>query len=264
MEKFLAPAPLTEVANLPEQWKRYIKTFGQFLRATEKANCDDGVKVALLLRTIGDRGNDIYDSFTYAAGESDQNYANVLAKFESFCKPRTNTVVMRHQLLTLKQGHMSIDEFLTALHKIARDCDLGDMYNALVLQALLLGTESDRLRRRLFEQTEPITLERAIAMCRISEAAAADMRTLKVDEAVHAVNSKVTKKKVHSHKKVKSSSSAGSCGNCGSEHAPRQCKAYGLKCHKCGKYNHFQKCCRSKVRATVHMVGETESQTESD
>ena len=133
MEKFLAPAPLTEGANLPEQWKRYIKTFGQFLRATEKANCDDGVKVALLLRTIGDRGNDIYDSFTYAAGESGQNYANVLAKFDSFCEPRTNTVVMRHQLLTLKQGHMSIDEFLTALHKIARDCDLGDMYDALVL-----------------------------------------------------------------------------------------------------------------------------------
>ena len=130
---------------------------------------------------------------------------------------------------------MSIDEFLTALHKIAPDCDLGDMYDALVLQALLFGTESDRLRRRLFEQTE-----------------------------VHAVNSKVTKKKVYSHKKVKSSSSAGSCGNCGSEHAPRQCKAYGLKCHKCGKYNHFQKCCRSKVRATAHVVGETESQTESD
>ena len=121
----------------------------------------------MLLRTIGDKGNDIYDSFTYAAGESDQNYANVLAKFESFCKPcsgdETSTVnVMRHQLLTLKQGHMSIDEFLTALHKIARDCDLGDMYDALVLQALLLCTESDRLRRRLFEQTEPITLARSI------------------------------------------------------------------------------------------------------
>ena len=161
MEKFLAPTPLTEGANLSEQWKRYIKTFGQFLRATEKANCDDGVKG--------------------------------LAKFESFCKPRTNTVVMRHQLLTLKQGHMSIDKFLTALHKIASDCDLGDMYDAL-----LLGNESDRLRCRLFEQTEPITLERAIAMYRISEAAAVDMRTLKVDEAVHAVNSKVTKKKVYS------------------------------------------------------------------
>ena len=104
------------------------------------------------------------------------------------------------------------------------------VHDALVLQALLFGTESDRPS----------------------------------DEAVHAVNSKVTKKKVYSHKKVKSSSSAGSCGNCGSEHAPRQCKAYGLKCHKCGKYNHFQKCCRSKVRATAHMVGETESQTESD
>ena len=95
-------------------------------------------------------------------------------------------------------------------------------------------------------------------MCRISEAAAADMITLKVDDAVHAVSSKVNSKKAYGN------SYAARSGNCGSEYLPRQCKALGLKCHKCGKYNHLKKCCRSKVRATVHMVGENESQTESD
>ena len=36
------------------------------------------------------------------------------------------------------------------------------------------------------------------------------------------------------------------CSKCGMSHPPRECPAWGKKCHKCGNKNHFSTLCRSK------------------
>ena len=36
------------------------------------------------------------------------------------------------------------------------------------------------------------------------------------------------------------------CGKCGTSHLPRECPAWGKKCHKCGNKIHFSTHCRSK------------------
>ena len=36
------------------------------------------------------------------------------------------------------------------------------------------------------------------------------------------------------------------CGKCGTSHPPRECPAWGKKCHKCGNKNHFSMQCRSR------------------
>ena len=68
---------------------------------------------------------------------------------------------------------------------------------------------------------------------------------------------KVSNKQIDSVKKSRSKSgsrnkscstsrSGAACGNCGSKHPPRRCKAFGKKCHGCGKLNHFITMCRSR------------------
>ena len=137
-----------------------------------------------MLRCIGLRENDIFDSFRYPTGKSKDKYKDVIEQFDNFCKPRKNDLIMRHQLRSLKQGNQTIDEFITQLHKIARDCELADMYEGLVLQALLLGKTDDKLRRRLFERTEMLTLDDAIKLCRANEATTADLKALKPEQEV--------------------------------------------------------------------------------
>lgn len=36
------------------------------------------------------------------------------------------------------------------------------------------------------------------------------------------------------------------CRRCGRLHKLRQCQAYGVECHECGKNNHFAKMCMTK------------------
>ena len=45
------------------------------------------------------------------------------------------------------------------------------------------------------------------------------------------------------------SSSGRVCSKCNTSHPPRECPAFGKKCHKCGHKNHFSTCCRSKQKS---------------
>ena len=38
------------------------------------------------------------------------------------------------------------------------------------------------------------------------------------------------------------------CSKCNMCHPPRECPAWGKKCHKCGNRNHFSTCCRSRQK----------------
>ena len=47
MDKLLAPKALTEGENVPKQWKRFKRTFLQFLVATGGVDKTDPVKIHL-------------------------------------------------------------------------------------------------------------------------------------------------------------------------------------------------------------------------
>ena len=271
---FLAPKPIEDRSDLLTQWTRFKEEFELFLTAAEKADANDKIKVAILLRCIGPRGNDIFKSFTFTGGKSKDVYKDVVEKFDTFCTKTTNKIVKRHQLLSTKQGCQSIDEYITSLHKIAQDCSLGEMYDEFMIQALLLGINDERLRRKLFEESEGLDLENAIKKCRIAEASSKDLKSIKceVEENVHTLKlnkSKPIKSKSQSQSDVSSDTASSGknkahCSSCGLSHPPRKCPAFGQKCYNCDKYNHYKKMCRSKRH--VHQITEEsqDSEAESD
>ena len=132
---------------MPEQWARFQKQFKQFIDASEKS---DKVKIAMLLRTIGDKGDDTFDNLLFEA-DAQPTFVNVLDKFDQFCMSGVRVFTARHQFLTMKQNSRSIDEFLTTLKKKVRECTFGDLTNDMVLHTLTLGLDQERTRRRLFE-----------------------------------------------------------------------------------------------------------------
>jgi hypothetical protein len=131
--------------SLPEEWRVFKEEFELFLTAISKDDAADKVKVALLLRTIGPRGKDIYDNFTYAAGKSKDNYKDVVDNFDQFCKPRINLFNIRDRFMNTKQKGSSIDEYLTELRKLARLCEFGGRMENLVLHVLVMGLDDRRL-----------------------------------------------------------------------------------------------------------------------
>ena len=80
MEQLLAPEPLKD-GNLAEGWKRFKREFSQFIIATGKDKSSKAVRVAILLRTVGPRGNDIYENF--GLSETDKvDYDKVIEAYD--------------------------------------------------------------------------------------------------------------------------------------------------------------------------------------
>ncbi|XP_067930980.1 uncharacterized protein [Watersipora subatra] len=260
-DSFLVPKPLQEEGDLSTQWTRFKEEFGYYLIAAEKLDKDDKIKIALLLMSIGPKGTDIFKSFKFGQGKSKEVYQDVLEKFDQTCNKTSNKILKRHQLLSMKQGSLSVDEYITELHKIARECSLGEMYEEFMVQALLLGITDDRLRRKLFEESEGITLEAAVKKCKTSETSNADLQSIKTEESVYSFRDHSSKDRKMKTEDGESGRSC--CGHCGGSHPPCQCPAYGKQCAKCKKYNHYKAICRSKRKQHVHALTNNQPQ-ESD
>ena len=137
----------------------------------------------------------------------------------------------------------------------------------------MFGIVDNSVRERLLRDPE-LTLQTAIEKVRSSELTNAQLKQIKADqriveETVHSVksnsNNLQNKKR---EQNVPTSTPIVSCKYCGQKHLKdkNQCPAYGAKCLKCGKYNHFAAKCKSNHRRTprVNYVEEDETFSEDD
>ena len=118
--------PLSETTNVytfATQRSRFKRQLDWFIATNDNAKAKDKAKLAMLLRTVGPRSIDIYDNFSLTEGER-QVYATVIKALDDCCKPRVNLFTAQHKFLTIKQGDLTIDQFVTMLRKQAREyCD---------------------------------------------------------------------------------------------------------------------------------------------
>ena len=115
-----------------------------------------------------------------------------------------------------------------------------------------------------------MTLDKCLDTCRASEMTTQQLKAidgnLEVEvEAIHAVKQrKSMKKKTNKSSTEQEDSSGGErykhdCKFCGTQHARRQCPAFGKTCKKCLKKHHFASVCRNRG-TKIHQIEETESE----
>ena len=85
MEKFTPPGPLSFEGNIADKWKKWRQEFEFFLVATESDAKSDKIKSSILLACIGQRGRDIYNTFTFTSADDKLKLLPILAKFEEYC-----------------------------------------------------------------------------------------------------------------------------------------------------------------------------------
>ena len=77
MEKFFAPEAITGEVDLNEQWRRFKREFLLFLTATDKGEASEKIKLALFLRLVGQRMNDLYETMQFVEGEDRTSWSVV-------------------------------------------------------------------------------------------------------------------------------------------------------------------------------------------
>ena len=96
-------------------------------------------------------------------------------------------------------------------------------------------------------------------MVRAAERTEMHIKVINDGTVVHSINrkkGKISEKKAQEESLKKQDkpimSEIFNCRNCGTKHKRKECPAYGKKCHRCQKLNHFKVMCRSKKN--VNMV----------
>ncbi|CAI5678464.1 unnamed protein product [Oreochromis niloticus] len=246
--------------NLSKAWRTWKEEFTLY---TELAlpDAEEKARVKLFYYLIGERGRELCG--TLIGAESRVTVSELMKKIDEHCNPKVNETVERYRFFARNQAPgENIDKYVTDLRMLASTCNFGQLKDSLIRDRIVCGTNSSSWRERLLRE-ENLTLERCLDICRAMEILREYNKTIagQAVEELHAVKQKERKRL---DKEI-------SCRFCGRAHErlKSKCPAYGKKCKKCGKENHFAIACRSKSRQSengkkVHTVTEQDSDSCED
>ena len=245
--------------NLRENYRRWSQRFTLYMKATEKDKKPQALQAATFLHLIGEEGLEVYNTFNLSAEETD-NVDILMTKFREYCDPRKNIVYERHMFFNRsQQPGEKVDNFITDLKRLSSSCEFGELRDSLIRDRIVGGIMSQPLKQRMLRDND-LTLDKAVSMAHAEEQTMVQLQAMDGEKCVDVVSSKGK----YGHKKNRETPSKanGNCSKCNSTHPPKACPAFGKKCLKCGKHNHFAKCCRTKTYTkSVHVVEGEEEET---
>lgn len=263
---FRGIAPMKMVGNLSENWKWWIQRFQTYLTATELNKKEEATQCAQLLTLIGEEGMRIYNTFEFL--EQDKNKIKVLIKkFDEHFSPKKNLSFERHKFFTRRQNiYETIEQYVTELKNLSLSCELGTLRDSVVKDILICGIKDDKTREKLLE-TDVETLDQAVKICYNTETTKERNKLISngkgsneeaamssTDGKIRAVNASKKFHNKYNGRQAQQRNHYGrnveienkKCVICNSFHPKMKCPAYGKKCNKCSKMNHFASVCNSK------------------
>ena len=206
---------------------------------------------------MGDRADDILQSFKYAEGER-EDYATVKKKLDDYFIPQRNVIYERALFNSRKQEPGEPG----ALHTLVEYCDYGDLRDQMVRDRIVVGLANAKLSAKL-QLDRKLTLDSAVTQARQDETVRKQQATLRgatKDSSISAVHKgkhlprgkKITMGK--SQQDSKGPRQPTQCSWCGKspKHDRQHCPAREANCRKCKKKGHYQTVCRSTAQvATV-------------
>ena len=240
---FTPPVMDWNADDLPDELDRFsqyceLVFHGPFSEKTEKE------RVAYLLLWIGRPGVEVYQNATWDSAADKHKVRKVFEKLDLYLQPKVNPRLARFQLQQFRQrSDESVDEFLTRCKQKTSRCKFRDdtELKERLIEQIIIGTKHSRVQERLLEKGDSLTLDQALDIARTYESTLQHMAQLAQTPERHNNTGEV-----HAVSNSKPSSLI-DCSKCGTKHRRGNCPAYGSKCKRCGKPNHWQAVCFTKL-----------------
>ncbi|XP_030749218.1 uncharacterized protein LOC115877199 [Sitophilus oryzae] len=206
-------------------WTKFKQQFDIYMKATGLENKADDRKIAIFMNIAGEEALDVFNTFKLS-NQDKSDYTKVLEEFEKYCAPRKNIINESFKFFSrVQRPDEDFDHFLTELCVQAKLCEFQDQEERLIRDRIVIGTNDPLLQERMLREKN-LTLTKAIAYCRASEAGKSHARRLQEKVEVAMIKKEIF-----------------NCKKCGKNHKIRECPAYGKKCAACKERNHFATMC---------------------
>ena len=253
--------------DLYSAFKR-IRDHAEFMFKGPLANKEEEVQCNYLMLWIGETGRQIFSTWTLTNDEK-KKLKTYYDKFNEYCKPKSNVIYNRYLFRSRTQTESEpFEQFVTELKTLIRDCNYpAEFRNEMVRDHIVYGVRSSKIREKMIMEGSELTLEKCLDIAHtyeLSQAQAEAIGTQVTPKAVDALYSARGRSRFRTRGRRRFTSQARQtdsrqgrdnqrvlttpkCQNCGNhKHSNMgQCPAKGKLCHKCSKYNHFAKVCKS-------------------
>eukprot|EP00112_Aurelia_sp_Birch-Aquarium-sp1_P017827 Seg4172.1 transcript_id=Seg4172.1/GoldUCD/mRNA.D3Y31 product="hypothetical protein" protein_id=Seg4172.1/GoldUCD/D3Y31 len=175
--------------------------------ATESDAKSDKVQTSILLTCIGQKGRDVYNTFTFETADDKLKLKPVLEKFTEYCQPRKNITFLRYKFFSCRQKDGQLfDDFVTDLKKLSAECEFSELNYSLVRDMIIVGCSDNRLRERLLRE-DTLELKRAVHIGQAAEQTKLEIKEFnREDKEVHKI---VKTRSVHPQYRGEKSSDGG-------------------------------------------------------
>ena len=259
-----------EATSLAQNWRRFFRGWNNYEIATNLRAESGEFRCAIFMTMCGSDAIELFDSFKFAEGESEEDIAVVLKKFEDYCVETTHEAYESFRFHSRDQEQSeSIDAFVAELRKLAKGCNFLEE-DRMIRDRILVGVKSKKTQGKLLEDSK-LTLKAAIDTCRALEASQSKLETMTGKQTLSVDRVKHNKSEKKSDKQKKHSGSETSekknkekkCTRCGYKwHKDfNDCPAKYEKCDSCRKVGHFISVCRNKDKK-VRQVRDSDSDEE--
>ena len=215
-----------------------------------KGKAED-VKCAYLLLWLGEKGRDLFSTWSLAANETDKLDV-YLTKFKNHITPTVNPIVARYRFYKRdQQVGEPIEKFITDVRLLSQHCDFPvAIQEEMIRDRIVCGIVSEKAREKLLDKGAGLDLTQAISITRnyeITQAHLADMGSnpKQTQQEIDAIHTRQGRKPTQQA----TGDNSRQCYQCGGPYNKthsQSCPAKGKSCDNCGRLNHFARVCRSR------------------
>ena len=163
------------------------------MEATESNSKSDRVKVSMFVNLIGQKGVELYETFTFADVDN-QKLDKVIEKFEEHANLHKSVTVNRYLFFRERQKDgQSLENYIKQLTKMCNSCNFdkdNTIKDNLLQDMIISGIIDKRLQEKLLRlEDNKATLANVINLCRTHEVSIEHGQKLENEcQATEAVN----------------------------------------------------------------------------
>ena len=194
------------------------------------------------------------------------DYKEIFRVLKEWCKPKQNEIASFTKLRDLRQGNLSLSEFINTAQLLVHECKYPSDSDRVLLDVIVSGVNSITVYKWCIDIGMNLTLEMAIEICTSENSTRRQIESLRLDLAKRTLNTPaLDQKEVHKfytrcsppkrtsfkHKYPESTQSTQSnnskCFFCGGPQAHKdrsKCPAVNKECHNCKIIGHFDRVCK--------------------
>lgn len=222
---------------------------------------EEAVKCKYLLFWSGRQGLELFNSWDLSEDEQ-KLLENYFDRFENFVKPHSNELMAAWELYNLKQGTLSLEEFIAKLRLLVKEANYPtDHQQRFLRDFLVFGMNSHRVRRDCLKEGNSLTFQKAKDLAKAEESADSQLKAMNKTTEVNSVRRHVKIRKEQPSKSDKTQPNPHTpqkaCFGCGKgPHSREKCPAKNVECYYCHKIGHLSKVCFAKKKKQgVNQVG---------